>query len=98
MDATGHAADMAEEKPTDSRAWQLDVTDDGAAVAVRAIAIVEAADAAFFASATGLGSLTGFLRTLAGEPKPGDPSGAAGDVPPHDRQRVHRERGHPADP
>lgn len=52
--------------PTDSRARQLDVTEAGAVLAMRGIAIVEAADADFFASASGRRSLTEFLRTLAG--------------------------------
>ena len=53
--------------PTDSRARQLDVTDDGAALAVRAIAVVEAADADFFEPASGRRPLMEFLRTLADE-------------------------------
>ena len=53
--------------PTDSRARQSDITEAGATLAVRAIAIVEAADSDFFASASGRHALTEFLRTLAGE-------------------------------
>ena len=53
--------------PTDTRARQLAVTDVGAELAQRAIALVEAADADFFEPASGRRPLIEFLRTLADE-------------------------------
>jgi DNA-binding MarR family transcriptional regulator len=47
--------------PDDSRARRLGITPRGAALAQRAIAVVEAADTAFFAAA---GDRRGLLRTL----------------------------------
>jgi DNA-binding MarR family transcriptional regulator len=47
--------------PDDSRARRLGITPRGATLALRAISIVEAADAAFFAAA---GDQRGLLRTL----------------------------------
>jgi DNA-binding MarR family transcriptional regulator len=55
--------------PADTRARRLLVTDRGAELARRAIAVVEAVDAEFFAAAAGspaeVGALTATLRRLA---------------------------------
>jgi len=52
----------------DTRARRLRVTDAGAELARRAVAAVEAADAAFFRTVPDLGALLGVLRSLAGPP------------------------------
>jgi DNA-binding MarR family transcriptional regulator len=52
--------------PEDSRARRLSVTPEGAALARRAIAVVEAADAEFFAAAGDQARLLQTLRRLAG--------------------------------
>jgi DNA-binding MarR family transcriptional regulator len=52
--------------PVDSRARRLGVTDKGAVLAQQAIAIVEAADAGFFARAGSSPALLDTLRRLAG--------------------------------
>jgi DNA-binding MarR family transcriptional regulator len=51
--------------PTDSRARQLAVTQEGAALARQAIGAVEVADREFFVDAAGRATLLEFLRTLA---------------------------------
>lgn len=48
----------------DTRARRIQVTDRGAGLAVRAIAAVEAADAAFFQPTPDLAALVGLLRPL----------------------------------
>ena len=52
--------------PDDSRALLLAVTDRGARLAQRAVRVVEAADAEFFAAAGDTGSALRLLRRLAG--------------------------------
>ncbi|MEV7419376.1 MarR family winged helix-turn-helix transcriptional regulator [Streptomyces sp. NPDC089919] len=54
-----------ETDPSDTRAKRLRVTEEGAALAPRAIAAVEAVDAAFFASAP-RAETVGVLRALVG--------------------------------
>jgi DNA-binding MarR family transcriptional regulator len=49
----------------DTRARKLRVTDGGAELAIRALAVVEAADAAFFQAAPDLTALLAMLRPLA---------------------------------
>ena len=51
---------------TDTRARRLRVTGPGAELAVRALAVVEAADATFFRDAEDVGALVTMLRPLAG--------------------------------
>ncbi len=53
---------------TDTRAKKLTVTDRGAALAQRAIAAVEAVDAAFFEPVPDRAALLAMLRPLAGRP------------------------------
>ena len=52
--------------PDDSRALLLAVTDRGARLARRAVVVVEAADAEFFAAAGDTGAALRLLRRLAG--------------------------------
>ncbi len=52
---------------SDTRAKRLRVTDRGAERAIRATAVVEAADAAFFQAATDPAALLAMLRPLAGK-------------------------------
>jgi DNA-binding MarR family transcriptional regulator len=52
--------------PDDSRALRLAVTDRGARLAQKAVRVVEAADAEFFAAAGDTGSALRLLRRLAG--------------------------------
>jgi DNA-binding MarR family transcriptional regulator len=54
--------------PADTRAKKLRVTDHGAELAVRAIAVVEAADAAFFQATADPAALLAMLRPLAADP------------------------------
>ena len=62
----------------DTRARKLRVTDHGAELAVRAIAVVEAADAAFFQATADPAALLAMLRPLAGDgPRPGLEAGRA---------------------
>jgi DNA-binding MarR family transcriptional regulator len=51
--------------PADSRARRLSVTDTGAALAQKSIAVVERIDAAFFARAPDRAAVLGLLATLA---------------------------------
>jgi DNA-binding MarR family transcriptional regulator len=51
--------------PSDTRAKQLRVTDRGAELAERAVAVVESADAAFFAATPDAKALLNLLRPLA---------------------------------
>jgi DNA-binding MarR family transcriptional regulator len=51
----------------DTRSRKLRVTDRGAELAVRAIAVVEAADAAFFQATADPAALLAMLRPLAGD-------------------------------
>jgi len=51
----------------DTRARKLRVTDRGAELAVRAVAVVEAADAAFFQATADPAALLAMLRPLAGD-------------------------------
>jgi DNA-binding MarR family transcriptional regulator len=53
--------------PRDSRTRRLAVTDNGSALARRAVVAVEAADAGFFAVASGRRFLLDFLRQLGAE-------------------------------
>jgi DNA-binding MarR family transcriptional regulator len=53
---------------SDTRARRLRVTDEGAELAQRAVAIVEAADAAFFRPIPDPAALLAMLRPLAGPP------------------------------
>jgi DNA-binding MarR family transcriptional regulator len=53
--------------PHDARARLVGVTDDGAALAARAVAVVEAADAAFFAAVPDQRGLLAVLRALSDE-------------------------------
>lgn len=62
LEAKGLVARVAH--PTDARAKVVTVTDEGAALAARAIEAVEAADAEFFAEVDA-GALLPTLRTLA---------------------------------
>ena len=50
----------------DTRARRLRVTSRGAELAVRALAVVETADAEFFQGAEDVGALVAMLRPLAG--------------------------------
>ncbi|HEY1626753.1 MAG TPA: MarR family winged helix-turn-helix transcriptional regulator [Streptosporangiaceae bacterium] len=56
--------------PADTRARRLRVTDAGAALAVRAIDAVEAADASFFGQTSDVAALMGLLRPLAPQDHP----------------------------
>jgi hypothetical protein len=56
---------VREVDPADTRARLLRVTGTGADLALRAIAAVEAADAAFFAATPDLPALVSLLRPLA---------------------------------
>jgi DNA-binding MarR family transcriptional regulator len=51
--------------PADTRARRLRVTERGADLAVRSLAVVEAVDASFFGATPDLGALVGLLRPLA---------------------------------
>lgn len=52
---------------SDTRMKRLTVTEAGAALAPRVVAVVEACDRTFFAAAGDRGDLLGLLRALAGE-------------------------------
>jgi DNA-binding MarR family transcriptional regulator len=56
----------------DTRARRLRVTDAGASLAARAVAVVEAADAAFFGATTDVAALVRLLRPLAPQLSDGD--------------------------
>jgi DNA-binding MarR family transcriptional regulator len=51
--------------PADTRARRLRVTERGADLAARSLAVVEAVDASFFGATPDLGALVGLLRPLA---------------------------------
>ena len=77
LEARGLVARAAD--PADARARLLDVTPAGARLAEHAIAVVEAADAAFFAPVPDAGELLRTLRVLGSGAPPagGDRVGAA---------------------
>lgn len=54
--------------PTDARVKRLTVTEAGRRLAIRAVAVVEAADAEFFTRVRDCTQLLGVLRQLAAEP------------------------------
>lgn len=56
--------------PEDSRAWRVSVTTRGATLAGQAIAVVEAADAAFFSAAGDQSALVKMLSALAADGGP----------------------------
>jgi DNA-binding MarR family transcriptional regulator len=64
----------------DTRAKKLRVTDRGAQLAGRAVAAVEAVDAAFFGHAADPAALLAMLRPLAGDSRTSRP-GAQADIP-----------------